>query len=238
MSTTSEREIIPQAQEGRSCCLALAANGAMKGIVILSLPFVLLGEVHQTTGISKRQRKAVSNLCHPSPSSCSVPCCYPVYTVQESIGSKKSTPKHGHRSAFCGLGHTATNLLPAHPSHTHGPTQQAKLLAMPPQDCERNHPVPSHREEKTQDNLQDRSTTQGDIGVSHNVQTCFMRHQQQAAGSGKAAPFHLAGQKIQAPGSWKGGGSQDTEVGSSDILWSRCPPPGPISSPRATGVSP
>lgn len=113
-------------RRGRSCCLALAANGATKGTVILSHPFVLLGEVHQITGISKRQGKAVSNLCHPPLSSCSIPCCYPVYTVQETIGSKKSTPKHGCCSAFCGLGHTATSLLPAYPSHTHGPTQQTK----------------------------------------------------------------------------------------------------------------
>lgn len=39
-----------------------------------------------------------------------------------------------------------------------------------------------------------------------------MWHQQQAAGLGKAAPFHLAGWEIQAPGRWKGGGSQDIAV--------------------------
>lgn len=91
--------------------------------MILSHLFVLLGEVHQTTGISKRQGKAVSNLCHPPASPCSVPHCYSVYTVKESTGSKKSTPKRGWHSAFCGLGHAATNPPPAHPSHPLGPTQ-------------------------------------------------------------------------------------------------------------------
>lgn len=51
----------------------------------------------------------------------------------------------------------------------------------------------------------------GHWGELHH-QTCLMWHQQQAAGSGKAAPFHLAGQEIHAPESWKGGGSQDTKV--------------------------
>lgn len=138
----------------------------MKGTTILSHPFVLLGELHQTTGISKRQGQAVSSLCHPPPSSCSIPCCYSEYTLQESTGSKKCTLKCGCHSACCGLGHPATNLPAAHPSHPHGPTQQAKASSNATMGLWKESPCPFPYRTETQGNLKDRSTTRGDIGMS------------------------------------------------------------------------
>lgn len=146
-------------RRGRSCCPALAANGAMKGTVILSHPFVLLGEVHQTTGISKRQGKAVSNRCHPPPSSCSVPCCYPVYKCRRSL-APKNPPQNMDAAVLSVDWDIQPPVFFLHIPHTPMvPPSRQRLLAMPPRDHGRNHPVPSHREEKIQDNLQDRSTT-------------------------------------------------------------------------------
>lgn len=126
----SEGRSFLKERKGRSCvpgsCRGGEANGAMKGTVILSHPFVLLDEVHQTTGISKRQAKAVSNLHHPRPSSCSIPCCYPPYAGRESTDSKKSTPKCRCRTAHCGSGPSSHQFSCC--THHPRPSQQAKAF--------------------------------------------------------------------------------------------------------------
>lgn len=129
------------------------ANGAMKGTAILSHPFILLDEVHQTPGISKRQAKAVSNLCHARPSSCSVPCCYPPYTVLESTGSRKSIPKCRCCTAYCRAGPSShQSSCCTHHSCTHGPTQQAKASSHattgPWKEITLSLPIPIERTEK------------------------------------------------------------------------------------------